>query len=144
MAEVVQLFPVIVTARDCEGCGGTHYEPGMLCPTCRTRKPAPVPAVVARSVAEVIADLEQLNKERYPLSDLMIGALKNARAVYDAVAPRLQDATGEIHFVDGEFWAVPADDHSVRMGPFGSAEFADDALVERATKKAAGEDSDCG
>lgn len=140
MAELIHLFQP-AALRDCEGCGNSHREPGTLCVVCRARRPQVLPVVVADAAASVIAELERLDKSRFPLADPLASVLKKARELYDAVGPRRDDPPGEIHYVEGEFWAHPADDTALRLGPFGSAKAANEALVERAAKKAAGEHS---
>jgi hypothetical protein len=138
MAELIHLFQP-AALRDCEGCGNAHREPGTLCVVCRARRPQVLPVAVADAAASVIADLERLDKNRFPLADPIASVLKKARELYDAVGPRRDDPPGEIHYIEGEFWAHPADDAALRLGPFGSADLADDSLVARAAKRAAGE-----
>ena len=134
MSEVVHLFQL--NSRECAGCADAHHEPGTLCFACRSQRAPTAPATVAGSVASVIADLEHLEGNRFPLANPILNALKKARELYDAVGPRMQDAPGEIHFIEGEFWAHPADGEAP-IGPFGCAELADDALVERAANRGA-------
>lgn len=136
MSEVVHLFPPFVAARDCDGCGDAHHEPGTLCKGCRSRQPSTPDTFVVRSTASVIADLERWERQGHPLAGPLADALKSARRLYDAVGPRVQSAApGEIHYLSGEFWAFPSDADGVQLGPFPCADAAETALVEFAANR---------
>ncbi len=135
MSDVIQLFQPS-PARDCDGCGEAHFEPGTLCNVCRSKQSAVAPVDVARSAASVIDDLERWERQGYPMAGPIGDVLKKARQLYDAVGPRVQSsAPGEILFLDGEFWALPADADGVQLGPFGSADAAEAKLVAFAADK---------
>src|SRR6478735_7671661 len=135
MAEVVHLFPSRAL-RDCEGCGDSHGEPGTLCARCRWRQPAKPPVFVSNSAASVIADLERWERQGYPLSGPLADALKNARQLYDALGPSIQDAPGEIYYLEGECWAFPENADGGQLGPFPNVEAAEMALAEFAANRA--------
>jgi hypothetical protein len=141
MSEVIHLFRPIAS-RDCDGCGEAHHEPGTLCKVCRARQAAVPTVFIASSAASVISDLERWERQGHPLAGPLADALKNARQLYDAVGPRVQDAApGEIHYLEGECWAFPRDADGVQLGPFPNAEAAEAALVEFAANKPPVEDS---
>ncbi len=132
MADVIHLFPAApIGSRDCESCGDTHVEPGKLCIICRSKQ-GPVPDVfVANSLASCISDLEQLKRQGYPMPEPLLSAIESARKLYDAVGPRIQlAAPGEIHYMEGELWAFPADADGIQLGPFPDSYTAEHALVE--------------
>lgn len=60
--------------------------------------------------------------------------LKCVRLAYEAAPVPLVHAfqIGVIEVETGEFWAYPGPDSTVKLGPFGSVEHAESALVNRA------------
>lgn len=119
-------------ARACSKCSDATREPGTLCKACRAVQPAVSASFVQSTVADAIRNLEREQERAAPLALPLQQAFASMRKAFDSLEPLIQSLhVGIVRTEAGEFYAYPYAT-TERLGPFGTQNLAEHALVERA------------
>jgi hypothetical protein len=121
-------------ARSCSRCSDATREPGTLCSACRRGQEEPVSAAFLQStVADTIRNLERAaEKGGAPMALPVAQALAGMRKLFDSCEPLIHSLNvGIVQPEEGVFFAIPYLS-TERLGPYGSRNLAEHALVQHA------------